>query len=198
VDLDGAGTSASTPQAAAAAALWLQKHRGEFSESEWHGWQKSEAVYQALMRTSDRHGKTDPDPYLGLGAIRANDALDLSYAEIRKSRRPKFSGENPPDSPPGSLWFSKAPNDYFDGGRSFWAILGLQTHKSVPINQRAILYQKPLVSNTRTAALGRLYFNMMLLDEWHHGDIPRKGTQEKVYWERARLKAEKAAPSPAR
>ncbi|HEV7405565.1 MAG TPA: S8/S53 family peptidase [Chthoniobacteraceae bacterium] len=29
VDLDGAGTSASTPQTAAAAALWLQKHRGD-------------------------------------------------------------------------------------------------------------------------------------------------------------------------
>jgi len=27
VDLDGAGTSAATPQVAAAAALWLQKHR---------------------------------------------------------------------------------------------------------------------------------------------------------------------------
>ena len=191
VDLDGAGTSASTPQAAAAAALWLQKHRGEFSASEWRGWQKSEAVYQALMKTADRHGKVTPDAYLGLGSLRADDALDLSYAEIRKSRRPKSAGKLP-ESPAGSLWFGKAPNDYFDGARSFRALFGLQTLQSVPINQRAILYQKPRAGETRTGAIERLYFNMMLLHEWHSGDIPQKGEQEKMYWERARRKAQNA------
>src|ERR1700720_3682788 len=32
VDLNGSGTSAATPQVAAAAALWLQRHRSEFSD----------------------------------------------------------------------------------------------------------------------------------------------------------------------
>ena len=192
VDLDGAGTSAATPQAAAAAALWLQKHRGEFSEKEWHGWQKSEAVCQALMKTADRQGKVEPDRYLGLGGLRANDALDVSYADVRKSQRPKSSGKNQPDSPPGSLWFERAPNDYFDGARSFWGILGLQTLRSVPINERAILYQKPRAGETHEQALQRLYFNMTLLHEWHSGDIPKKGSQEKSFWERAGRKAQDA------
>ena len=190
VDLDGAGTSASTPQTAAAAALWLQKHRGEFSAGEWKGWQKSEAVYQALMRTADPHGKVKPDRYLGLGALRANDALDLSYAEIRKSRRPK-SADKLPEPPAGSLWFGKAPNDYFDGARSFRALFGLQTLQSVPINQRAILWQKTRPGDTRADSLERLYFNMMLLHEWHNGDIPRK-EERGMYWERARQKAQNA------
>ncbi|MEA3208394.1 MAG: hypothetical protein QOE70_1451 [Chthoniobacter sp.] len=197
VSLNGAGTSASTPQAAAAAALWLQKHRGEFSASEWKGWQKSEAVYQALLKTADRRGKVEPDPYLGAGSLRANDALNLSYAEIRKSKRPE-GWMKVSEVPPGSLWFGKAPNDYFDGARSFWGILGLQTLQPVPLSQRAILRQERHAGETRTDALQRLYFNMMLLREWHGGDIPQKGRQEEMYSERARRKAEKApAPSTA-
>ena len=193
VDLDGAGTSASTPQAAAAAALWLQKHRGEFSANEWRGWQKSEAVYHALMKTADRHGKAEPDAYLGVGSLRANDALDLSYAEIKKSQRPGPRNK-PPEAPPGSLWFEKAPNDYFDGARSFRGIFGWQTLQSVPINDRAILSQRLRTRETRPEALERLYFNMMLLHEWHNGDIPRK-EERAMYWERARQKAKKA-PAP--
>ncbi len=192
VDLDGAGTSAATPQAAAAAALWLQKHRSEFSDKEWRGWQKSEAVYQALMKTSDRQGKVAPDRYLGLGGVRADDALNLSYADIRKAPRPHSGSKELPEPPPGSLWFDRAPNDYFDGARSFWGILGLQTLRSVPIAQRAILYQKPRTGETHEQALQRLYFNMMLLREWHSGDIPKKGTQEKSIWERAGRKAHDA------
>ncbi|HEX3443943.1 MAG TPA: S8/S53 family peptidase, partial [Chthoniobacterales bacterium] len=49
VALTGAGTSAATPQVAAAAALWLEYHRKEFSPSEWNSWCKAEGVYDALM-----------------------------------------------------------------------------------------------------------------------------------------------------
>jgi subtilisin family serine protease len=195
VDLDGAGTSASTPQTAAAAALWLQKHRGEFSAAEWRGWQKSEAVYQALMKSAERHGKREPDAYLGVGSLRADDALNLSYADIRKSQRPGPRNQ-PPEAPPGSLWFGKAPNDYFDGVRSFWGLFGLQSIQRVPIAERAILSQRDRSHETRPQALERLYFNMMLLEKWHSGATPRKNERD-AYWARAHQKAKKApAPVP--
>ena len=107
-----------------------------------------------------------------------------------KSQRPHATRENPPDSPPGSLWFERAPNDYFDGARSLWGILGLQTLRSVPTNQRAILYQKPRANETHEQALQRLFFNMMLLREWHGGGIPKKGSEEKSFWQRAGRKAQ--------
>jgi subtilisin family serine protease len=184
VDLDGAGTSASTPQVAAAAALWLQKHRHEFSAKEWHEWEKPEAVYYALLKTADRRGKTQPDPYLGSGLLRADEALNISYAQIKTARRPK-GRINAEDVPPGSLWFEPAPNDYFDGARSFLGLLGLHTVRHVDATDRAKLKQQPKANETRSVALQRLYYNMMLLREWHGGDIPQKGMQEQMYWDRA-------------
>ncbi len=81
LDLDGAGTSASTPQAAAAAALWLEAHRGELG-AEWRGWQKSEAVYRALLdsATPGPEGADYARRYFGAGLLRAGDALDRPAA----------------------------------------------------------------------------------------------------------------------
>lgn len=186
LDLDGSGTSASTPQVAAAAALWLQKHRHEFSAREWHQWQKAEAVYYALLKKADRGGKLGPDPYLGAGLLRASDALDLSYSEIRKAKRPPGRLDV---LPPGSLWFIKAPNDYMDGARSFFGLIGWQKPGYVHLRDRLRLYQRPLVDKSRVAALERLYYNMMLLREWHGGDIPRNRDQA-MYCARAWRKAE--------
>jgi subtilisin family serine protease len=193
VDLDGAGTSASTPQVAAAAALWLQRHRGEFSRNEWRDWEKPEAVYHALLKTANRGGRRGADSYLGAGALRANAALDLSFTELRKNRRPPGIG---PESriPPGTLWFEKAGNDYFDGARSFFGLLGFQTWRHVDPSDRAKLRQTPRPGEPRVAALQRLYFNMLLLREWHGGDIPRIGREEEMYSARAQRRAEKAPP----
>jgi hypothetical protein len=41
VDFDGNGTSAATPQIAAAAALWIEKHRGQY-ERYSEGWKRVE------------------------------------------------------------------------------------------------------------------------------------------------------------
>lgn len=75
-DLDGAGTSAATPQVAAAAALWLDWYRDvlEFPKEKW---KKAEAVYRALF---DSAKKDVPDPgyaktYFGRGILQASDAL---------------------------------------------------------------------------------------------------------------------------
>jgi hypothetical protein len=47
------GTSAATPQAAAAAALWLQVHRAEFTDEEWRSWVKAESAYDALIASAE-------------------------------------------------------------------------------------------------------------------------------------------------
>jgi len=70
---DGGGTSAATPQAAAAAALWLlQADIPDGVEP----WQKVEAVRNALFDSAD---KSQPDgrTYFGQGILRARLALDV-------------------------------------------------------------------------------------------------------------------------
>ena len=77
IDLNGQGTSSSTPQAAGVGALWLQYHRDdEALTTEWRTWKKAEAVYEALRSTA----KVFPDPrysktYFGNGILQANTAL---------------------------------------------------------------------------------------------------------------------------
>ena len=50
VDMDGGGTSAATPQVAAAAALWLQRNKAALAGHA--GWKRVEAVRQALFATA--------------------------------------------------------------------------------------------------------------------------------------------------
>jgi Subtilase family len=78
VDLDGAGTSAATPQVAAAAAIWLQKNRAAvdaYSEA----WMRVEAIRKALFESA-KFDSTMPNAddiklRIGRGQLRANDAL---------------------------------------------------------------------------------------------------------------------------
>jgi subtilisin family serine protease len=74
VNPDGAGTSSATPQCAAAAALWLQKHRPNPAEK----WRIVEAVRHALFSTADKSPAAGAD-YFGNGLLRAFDALGVGY-----------------------------------------------------------------------------------------------------------------------
>ncbi|WP_200828914.1 S8 family serine peptidase [Caballeronia choica] len=73
VDFDGRGTSAATPQIAAAAALWITKNKTAFSTCT-EPWMKVEMVRAALFGSAN---KTIPDreKFFGQGALRVQAAL---------------------------------------------------------------------------------------------------------------------------
>ena len=79
VDLDGGGTSAATPQVAAAAALWLHENGGNYPARDW---QRAEAARRAILGSAFlRAGASRPDPFLGSGLLRATDALAISRVD---------------------------------------------------------------------------------------------------------------------
>lgn len=84
------GTSAATPQAAAAAALWLQVHRREIGP-EWRTWKKTEAVYHALLESAAPVG---PVKFFGRGALKAKDALAKSANLALPPRPPARIGHD--------------------------------------------------------------------------------------------------------
>ncbi|MBM7045832.1 S8 family serine peptidase [Rhizobium lusitanum] len=75
IDEDGQGTSAATPQIAAAAALWIAKYMSQLIAMP-EKWKRGEAVRQALFRSASLAGRGKPDPKLGWGAIQTGALLD--------------------------------------------------------------------------------------------------------------------------
>jgi hypothetical protein len=78
VDMDGQGTSAATPQIAAAAALWLQKYKAQLRYDE--PWQAVEAVRQALFSTANPNTPASRQ-YFGRGILQAAAALASAPAQ---------------------------------------------------------------------------------------------------------------------
>ncbi len=76
VDFDGAGTSAATPQVAAAAACWLQKNLDAVHKLP-QPWMRVEAVRQALFSSADPKNRE----HFGRGTLRANKAMDQVLAD---------------------------------------------------------------------------------------------------------------------
>jgi len=79
VDMDGQGTSAATPQIAAAAALWLMKHNPTYPQA----WMRVEAVRKALFDSAQR----GDEKLLGRGILRARDALDVLPADTNQLQK---------------------------------------------------------------------------------------------------------------
>ena len=158
---NGAGTSAATPQVAAAGALWLECHRKEFSPTEWKSWCKAEAVFDALLSSAKNDHGSRPDLYLGAGLLKAGDALNRNYASVRTLQSE-------------ALRFGRMAPDEFSGNESFWRLL-FRNPANIPDSIRAPLDQTDLPKNTtRERALTRIYYNMLLLQKWHGGSIPKK------------------------
>lgn len=85
VDWDGEGTSAATPQVAAAAALWLQKHKASIAG--WDPWQRVEMVRAALFAKADG-SLPDSRKYFGRGVVKAFNSLSVrATAQARASLR---------------------------------------------------------------------------------------------------------------
>jgi Subtilase family len=84
IDFDGAGTSAATPQVAAAAAIWLQKNRATV-DAYPEAWMRVEAIRAALFDSATRN--SDQVLRLGRGELRANDALAKLPAAASALRR---------------------------------------------------------------------------------------------------------------
>ncbi len=85
--LDGGGTSSATPQIAAAAALYIMKHRDEMQAKGYYSpgqqWKKVEAVRQALYQTAYL-APNFPEAmrYYGNGILKAMDALNQPVSDI--------------------------------------------------------------------------------------------------------------------
>lgn len=72
IRLDGQGTSAATPQVAAAAALWIEKYKARLGRD----WRRVEAVRNALFTSTS----TVDSLHFGHGILRANKALSVAPA----------------------------------------------------------------------------------------------------------------------
>jgi hypothetical protein len=95
VDFDGNGTSAATPQIAAAGALWIQKNRAAYDKYA-QGWMKVEAVRAGLFGSA--HVDAHYVKYFGNGKIAAFDALNKAPAkpeELKNSKQPPDSAGFP-------------------------------------------------------------------------------------------------------
>ena len=90
IDRNGAGTSSATPQIAAAAALWIQKHKAKW-EAYSQGWMRVEAVRKALADSAKLESAALSER-LGRGIIRAQAALTQNPAkESALTKQPKDS-----------------------------------------------------------------------------------------------------------
>ncbi|MBL8299682.1 MAG: S8 family serine peptidase [Rhodanobacteraceae bacterium] len=81
VDMDGAGTSAATPQIAAACAIWLAEHLAQVEQYP-ERWMRVEAVRHALFasatKTTPRMNAQETRKKIGQGVLRALDALGIA------------------------------------------------------------------------------------------------------------------------
>jgi Subtilase family len=96
IDLDGQGTSSSTPQVAAAATLWLQYYRDDPDlKNAWRTWRKAEMVYQALLtsakKVSDSSDSDYSGKYFGNGVLQAKNALNKKPKDISVTLQKKAS-----------------------------------------------------------------------------------------------------------
>ncbi len=136
-DMDGAGTSASTPQIAAACALWIQLYGGNYAA----GWQRVEACRIALFRSADPGNGSAT--YLGKGILDVPKMLDPALAaQIQQEVQANQVQPSPADS-------------------VSFAFLRLLLHAGPPGSEEERMYE------TEAAQLVRRSTNQELVDGFH-------------------------------
>ncbi len=89
VDMDGGGTSAATPQVAAAAALWLAQHWSAVKS--YPPWARVEAAREALFRSAGKStahmNASETKEFIGNGVMQAHAALSQRPQAIAKLRK---------------------------------------------------------------------------------------------------------------
>ncbi len=90
VDLDGGGTSAATPQIAAAAANWIQKNRKTLAKYP-RKWMRVEAVRHALFGSAGSWSGHEAEvrKYYGRGILQTNDALGIAPQQSSALKKAK-------------------------------------------------------------------------------------------------------------
>ncbi len=176
LNLDWDGTSAATPQAAAAAALWLAMHGQEIkARRQWHSWQKAEAVYVAMLKSADGIPPQERqlDLYRGAGNLKAAEMLKVTFADACATE-----GSNQLQFPPHGM-----ARDFFDGQRSGAAILGWE-REFPPYRQRADARIGPEFvtpgRGDRQCALETIYMNQLLVREWNLGHNPQRAPGQEL------------------
>jgi Subtilase family len=121
VDMNGCGTSAATPQIAAAAALWLAEHWDKVSRYP-EPWMRVEAVRQALFQSArkktERMDEAETQEKIGQGVLRAHAALKIQPSDKDQLKR----------LPPAQASWSWLNLLFGRGGVSF-AVGGLSTRE---------------------------------------------------------------------
>jgi Subtilase family len=92
IDMDGGGTSAATPQVAAAAALWMQKNKAAL-EAYGEDWMRVEATRKALFESTQK-ADAHQQGHVGRGLLHANAALDLAPAAEAALRNSKTAADS--------------------------------------------------------------------------------------------------------
>lgn len=88
IDLNGEGTSAATPQVAAAAALYYAKYKKQLLAMP-DGWRRVEAVRNALFASAKAPAGGNANfETLGRGILRANEALKIAPAATDEQKQP--------------------------------------------------------------------------------------------------------------
>jgi hypothetical protein len=170
-DMDGRGTSSSTPQVAAACALWLERYGENFAA----GWQRVEACRLALFRSAD--AGSGGATYLGNGILNVAEMLDPAlFAQIKQEVDANQVQPSPSDSvsfpflrlllgsgPPGSeaermheteaaqLIRGSSNSELVDGFHAF--LRGTTQAPAVVARLRQVLKVEPGVSATLAARL---------------------------------------------